>query len=113
MRLINTLRLAKDEVFFGPGPRMLLENIDQQQSLQKASRKTGISYPKALRLLHKMEKELGFAVTEAYKGGADHGGTRLTELGRRFLRAYDEMERELKSYAQQLMEEKFSDFPVD
>jgi molybdate transport system regulatory protein len=108
MRAVNTLRLANKNVFFGPGPRQLLERVDALGSLRQASMDTGISYTKVLKLLKGMEAELGFAAVESEKGGSARGGTRLTEKGRRLLQAYAEAEREMDEVAQKLVREKFA-----
>ena len=108
MRAVNTLRLARRSVFFGPGPRQLLAEVEALSSLRQATLKTGISYTKALRLLRAMERELGFAVVESVKGGSEHGGTRLTERGARLLHTYAEVEAEVAAYAQQVVLEKLA-----
>lgn len=108
MRVVNTLRLANRTTFFGPGPRQLLTHIEQYASLRRATQETGISYTKALRMLRKMEEELGFAVVQSEKGGSLRGGTYLTEKGRRLLHAYNEMEAELCAAAEGLLAEKMA-----
>lgn len=108
MKAVNTLRIAGREVFFGPGPRLLLEKVRELSSLRQATIATGISYTKALRLIKKIEAELGFAVVDSAKGGSERGGTSLTPKGEQLLLAYAEMEAQVNSYAQQLVDEKLA-----
>lgn len=108
MEAINTLRIAGKTVFFGPGPQQLLTHIEETASLRKATMETGISYTKALRMLRRMEEELGFAVVESVKGGSTRGGTTLTPKGRQLLQAFGEIENQLQQKAQQLVEEKLA-----
>lgn len=104
----NTLRIANETIFYGPGPQLLLEKIDETKSLRKTCMETGISYTKALRMLKKIEQELGFEVVHSVKGGNLHGGTSLTEKGKELVRAYSEVEEEVAKTAQLLVDEKFA-----
>ncbi|MFV0414035.1 MAG: winged helix-turn-helix domain-containing protein [Oscillospiraceae bacterium] len=108
MKAVNTLRIANTGVFMGPGPRELLCTIEQLSSLRQASIQTGISYTKALRLLKKMEEELGFAVVQSEKGGSGRGGTVLTPKGKQLLDVYTELEKQVQQLAQNLVDEKLA-----
>ncbi|MDL2325228.1 LysR family transcriptional regulator [Ruminococcaceae bacterium OttesenSCG-928-A16] len=108
MFAVNTLRLANTNVFFGPGPQLLLAQIEATASLRKATIETGISYTKALRMLRKMEQELGFAVVASAKGGSTRGGTTLTPKGKQLLQTYTEVQHQLQAEAQRLVEERFA-----
>lgn len=107
MKSKNTLRIANETIFYGPGPQLLLEKIDETKSLRKTCMETGISYTKALRMLRKIEQELGFEVVNSVKGGNLHGGTSLTKRGEELVRVYKEVEEELAKKAQELVDEKF------
>lgn len=104
----NTLRIANETIFYGPGPQLLLEKIDETKSLRKTCMETGISYTKALRMLKKIEQEIGCAVVNSVKGGNLHGGTSLTEEGKKMVSAYRDVEEELAKRAQELVDEKFA-----
>lgn len=108
MRASNKLRLAGTGIFFGPGSRDLLLNIDKLHSIQAACKEMDLSYTKALRIIKVMEDELGFVVVHTEKGGNRHGGSSLTEEGRQFLAAYQSVEQKLDAHAQKLVEEAFS-----
>ena len=49
------------ERFFGEGPCRLLHRIEETGSLRAAAQAMGLSYSKALRMVKRAEKELGFA----------------------------------------------------
>ena len=92
----------------GPGTKMLLERIREFSSIRGASQSMDMSYTKALKMLRVMECELGFPVVHSEKGGIDRGKTELTECGEKVLHTYQEIERDVLAYAQQLMDEKFA-----
>ncbi len=108
MKAVNTLRLTNTAAFFGPGPALLFEQIEETSSLRGATAACGLSYTKALRMIRDMERELGCAVVITERGGNQRGGTRLTPLGKQVLAAYREVEKELQQQAQKLVDEKFA-----
>lgn len=108
MKAVSTLRIANELVFYGPGPQMLLKKIDETASLRKATMEIGISYTKALKMLKKIEQELGFAIVISEKGGNAHGGTVLTEKGKTLVAIYDEIQVNLQEYAQSMVTEKLA-----
>ena len=57
------------ERFFGEGPCRLLHRIEETGSLRAAAQAMGLSYSKALRMVKRAEKELGFALTRKTIGG--------------------------------------------
>ena len=74
--------------FFGPGPLDLLENVSRTSSLSAAAKAMGMSYTKAMRIVHKAERALGFPVTRRSIGGERGGSSELTYEGRELLRRY-------------------------
>lgn len=103
------LRFKKNKTFLGKGVRIMLLAIDETGSISAASKKTGISYPKALRMIKTLTDELGFEVIVSEKGGAKKGGSKLTPKGRALLEKYGEIEDELLDYAKKLVAEKLPD----
>jgi molybdate transport system regulatory protein len=63
------------ERFFGEGPCRLLHRIEETGSLRAAAQAMGLSYSKALRMVKRAEKELGFALTRKTIGGRGGGGS--------------------------------------
>lgn len=82
------IRIAKDEVFFGPGPCKLLQLIDKYHSVEAAAREMKMSYSKARNLIKRTEKELGEPVVIRHPGGHGGGSSLLTETGNQFLQCY-------------------------
>jgi molybdate transport system regulatory protein len=74
---------------FGPGRWRLLQSIEREGSLSTATECLGISYRKAWGDLRATERALGVKLIESRRGGSTGGGTRLTPVGRAWLRAYD------------------------
>lgn len=93
MRLHVKLALASeaDEEFFGPGLLQLLEGIGRHGSIQQAARDMDLSYVKALKILNRLERELGETLLVRHKGGASRGYTELTPSARRFIGDFAKM----------------------
>ncbi|MEG1846907.1 MAG: LysR family transcriptional regulator [Lachnospiraceae bacterium] len=107
MHVTTRIRIAKEKNFLGKGVRELLDAIEAEHSIKQATLQTGISYPKALRMIHTLEEELGFAVVISEKGGSTHGSTCLTPQGKEVLENYRTIEHKVEQYAQQLVNETF------
>ena len=58
----------------GPGPLELLEMIEKEKSINKAAKKMGLSYVKALRMLKRLEEDAGQKILIKRTGGVDGGG---------------------------------------
>ena len=71
------------ERFFGEGPCRLLHRIEETGSLRAAAQ------AKALRMVKRAEKELGFALTRKTIGGRGGGGSTLTDEARNFMERYE------------------------
>ena len=59
---------------FGPGPAELLEQVERTGSLRAAAGKMGLSYSKALKILHTAERGLAMPLVSTEAGGP--GGRR-------------------------------------
>lgn len=112
MIVTTRLRLKKDKPFMGKGVRELLIAIDETASLRQASIKTGISYPKALRMVKDLNEEMGFEIVHSIKGGNDGGGSALSDQGRIFLNDFIEVEDKVQEYAEQLARDKWGEEEV-
>lgn len=108
MRIVTRVRIGKDKIFIGKGVKEMLDAIETHKSIKKATEQTGISYPKAIRMIQILEEELGFPVVISEKGGNTRGGTHLTEKGRDVLEAYRKIEKSVDEYARQLLEQEFN-----
>jgi molybdate transport system regulatory protein len=85
--------------FMGIGPVWLLQRVDKYHSISRAARDMRLSYPKAIRMIKRLEEGLGREVITRWKGGNRRGGAELTPFGRDFIRRYDRMQRSIKRYA--------------
>ena len=86
------VRLSK-EVALGPGKAELLGRVQQTGSISEAARQMGMSYMRAWQLIRTMNACFIEPLVVTERGGRQGGGAKLTEIGRRALRLYQEMER--------------------
>lgn len=82
---------------FGKGTVSLLQGIVRHGSLNRAAKEMHMAYSKAWRLVKEAEGHVG---VELLDRRGPHGSD-LTPEGKKLLAVYDQMERELKAYAQQ------------
>ncbi len=83
---------------FGKGRADLLEAVDAEGSIQAAAQRLGMSYRHAWSMLRDSRERCGHALVETERGGSDGGGARLTEFGRRVLRAYRRVETRFQEF---------------
>ncbi len=77
-----------DEIAFGPGKADLLDAIRETGSISGAGKKMGMSYRRAWLLVDAMNRCFLNPLVDTAKGGANGGGTQLTELGIQVLDQY-------------------------
>ena len=70
---------------FGPGPAELLEQVERTGSLRAAAGKMGLSYSKALKILHTAERGLAMPLVSTEAGGLGGGGSTITPQARALL----------------------------
>jgi molybdate transport system regulatory protein len=91
------LRVVRDgDVLLGPGMAQLLEAIGRNGSLRVAAAELGMSYMHAWGLVRTMNRGFRAPLVALSRGGAGHGGARVTELGGEVLALYGEMEAETR-----------------
>lgn len=88
-----------DEIAMGPGKADLLDAIEREGSISRAGRVLGMSYRRTWLLVDAMNRCWNDRLVETVAGGASNRGARLTESGRRVLRLYRAIERNLESSA--------------
>lgn len=90
MKLKVKIKIANelDESFMGAGLLDLLRRIENADSIHRAAVEMGLSYAKALKILNRLEENLGGRVLERTRGGRARGGARLTRFGKVFVREY-------------------------
>ena len=71
----------------------LLRMLGEERSLVGASRRLGISRDRAVYRVERLERAFGGPVVRTVRGGSGHGGSTLTPLGDRIVRAgFDSVE---------------------
>lgn len=88
------IRIVRDDgvIVMGPGKADLLDEIQRQRSIRRASEALKMSYMRAWLLVRVMNEAFGSPLVNKLRGGAERGGAELTDLGREVLRLYREME---------------------
>ena len=109
IRVNVQLRDRDGDKFMGPGPYTLLKKVEEFGSIRQAALEMGMSYAKAHNILKKLESMLGFKLMDKYIGGAQHGGSELTEEARAFLKAYEKIVSRVNAEAQAA----FADFCIE
>jgi len=74
----------------------LLEAIGRRGSLRVAAEELGMSYMHAWGLVKTMNRGFRAPLVELSRGGAGHGGARVTDLGVEVLALYGEMQAEAR-----------------
>lgn len=102
------IRLSRARDFFGPGVAQFLLLTDQTGSMQTACKEMNMSYSKAWKMINEMEVQLGLPILERYAGGAEGGGSCLTEEGKDFVRRYLFFQKDVEDAAGVLFEKYFN-----
>lgn len=110
LRCSVKIRLAKDDVFFGPGVATLLRLTEKYESVNAAAKNMQLSYSKAYRMIHGAEEILGLKLLDRKIGGANGGGSTLTPECVDFLTTFEEFSRELNEISDDLFDKYFSKY---
>ncbi|MEQ1611694.1 MAG: LysR family transcriptional regulator [Hyphomicrobiaceae bacterium] len=76
----------------GPGKADMLELIQETGSIAAAGRRLSMSYKRAWMLVETLNSMFAAPLVESSRGGASHGGARITENGKRVLALYRSFE---------------------
>jgi len=93
-----------DEIAIGPGKIAILEAIAETGSISAAGRKLGMSYRRAWLLVDQMNQYFKEPVVQAATGGAQGGGTALTETGLEVINLYRGIEQQAQEHSASLIE---------
>jgi len=85
-----TINIRKEKVFLDSRLRLLLELIDDNNSVNGACKRMSLSLSKAWDMINELEKNLGHEIVLRRRGGAREGRTRLSIEGREFMENYDQ-----------------------
>lgn len=104
------IRLAKEEIFFGPGVLSILKLTQQYESLNAAAKKMNLSYSKAFKMIKGTEEALGFKLLDRKIGGSNGGGSTLTPECIEFLENFDAFDKELNEISSELFGKYFKEY---
>jgi len=85
---------------FGPGPAELLEQVERTGSLRAAAQKMGLSYSKALKILHTAERGLAMPLVSTEAGGLGGGGSTITPQAQALLAWFRQARQAVQETAQ-------------
>ncbi len=94
-----SLANEENEGFMGIGLVWLLKRIEEFKSINRAAKDMNLSYAKALRILNRLEDNLGRPILLRKKGGSERGGAELTPFARKFIREYEEFHNQVTAHA--------------
>ena len=104
-----SVSLAREKSFFDEKTAMLLELVDETNSVRLACQRMQISYSGGWNIIRALESQLHFPLLERSQGGANGGESRLTGKGRRLLDCYIRYVSHLRQQASELFAEYFGD----
>lgn len=93
-----------EEIAIGPGKIAILEAIAETGSISAAGRKLGMSYRRAWLLVDQMNQYFKTPLVQAATGGAQGGGSALTETGLEVVRLYRSIEKQAQTHSASLLE---------
>ncbi len=88
--------------FLNPLKTELLKEIRQNGSLSGAAKKMQISYQHVWTLIDEMNRVSPSPLVLKQRGGANGGGTSVSDYGERMLREYNEIQNEIKKVVNQI-----------
>ncbi len=110
LHLTLRIRLAKEDIFFGPGVVTLLTLTKEFESLNGAAKEMNLSYTKAYKMIKVAEKALGFKLLDRKIGGVGGGGSSLTPECVEFLEQYIAFDKEINSISNELFNKYFKNY---
>ena len=103
-----TLHCMDDKIpgAFGHGCVLLLQGVAEEHSLNKASKRMGMAYSKAWRIMKEAEAQLGCKLLD--RDGAR--GSTLTPEGQEVMEAYQQLSAEIRGLLDRRVPELFGAF---
>lgn len=87
--------------FLGKGKVILLKELHELKSLNKAADRLNISYKKAWEMLKNLNENSLQPVTIQKVGGKNGGGTTLTEYGLQLIQTFERVDQRCKEFLQE------------
>ena len=107
VRPVLHVSLAREKVFFDSRTAMLLQLIDETQSVRSACQRMQMSYSSGWNVIRTLESQLRGTLIERSQGGAGGGKSSLTEEGKLLLARYEEYVDALREQAGELFDRYF------
>ncbi|ACZ13071.1 winged helix-turn-helix domain-containing protein [Sulfurospirillum deleyianum] len=98
---------AEGELLFGKGKTEILELIEQEGSISKASEVIGMNYKKAWTHIKILQKNINDVMVETKQGGGEDAGTKLTPVAREYMENYRKLQEDIENYANERFKELF------
>ncbi|WP_333805378.1 winged helix-turn-helix domain-containing protein [Sulfurospirillum sp.] len=98
---------AEGELLFGKGKTEILELIEQEGSISKASEKIGMNYKKAWTHIKILQRNINDTMVQTKQGGGEDAGTTLTPVAREFMENYRRLQADIENYANERFKELF------
>lgn len=98
---------AEGELLFGKGKTEILELIEQESSISKASEKIGMNYKKAWTHIKILQRNINDTMVQTKQGGGEDAGTTLTPVAREFMDNYRKLQADIENYANERFKELF------
>ena len=98
---------SEGELLFGKGKTEILELIEQEGSISKASEKIGMNYKKAWTHIKILQRNINDTMVQSKQGGGEDAGTTLTPVAREFMDNYRRLQAEIEDYANERFKELF------
>ena len=107
VRPVLSVSLAREKVFFDSRAAMLLQLIDETQSVRSACQRMQMSYSSGWNVIRTLESQLSRTLIRRSQGGAGGGKSSLTEDGKQLLLRYEAYSDALREQAGALFERFF------
>lgn len=98
---IQARLMLDEEIAFGPGKADLLDAIATTGSISAAGKYLGMSYRRTWLLVDAMNRCFHQPLVETATGGAQGGGTRLTDYGVEVLKRYRQLQTDIEKISAQ------------
>ena len=107
VRPVLHVSLAREKIFFDNRTAMLLQLIDETQSVRSACQRMQMSYSSGWNVIRTLESQLSRTLIERSQGGAGGGKSSLTADGKQLLDHYEAFSEALRDQAGVLFDEYF------
>ena len=99
VRPVLSVSLAREKVFFDSRAAMLLQLIDETQSVRSACQRMQVSYSSGWNVIRTLESQLSRTLIRRSQGGKGGGKSSLTEDGKLLLERYEAFSEALRDQA--------------